>query len=55
MDSEVVTKRITELEKKVVLLEERLNNQMEWNETLLRRIGNLERGTDGGKKAARAS
>lgn len=36
-------KEVAELKKRVAPLEVRLDNQHEWNQNLLRRIGDLER------------
>ena len=55
MDLETATKKIAELEQRIARLEVRLDNQYDWNQNLLRRVGELERGADAGKKPARAS
>jgi len=49
MDLEAANKRIAELELRVARLETRLDNQYEWNQNLLHRVVNLERGVDGGQ------
>ena len=46
MDLETATKKIAELELRIARLELRLDNQYDWNQNLLRRIGELERGAD---------
>jgi predicted RNase H-like nuclease (RuvC/YqgF family) len=42
---------VAELKKRVASLETRLDNQYEWNENLLRRIGDLERAAKAELKA----
>ncbi|MGO9085953.1 MAG: hypothetical protein ACLQBK_12055 [Candidatus Sulfotelmatobacter sp.] len=55
MDLEAALKRIAELEQRVARLETRLDNQYDFSQNLLHRVGDLERGAEGGKKTARAS
>ncbi len=55
MDLETATKKIAELELRIARLELRLDNQYDWNQNLLRRIGELERGADDRQSPARAS
>jgi BMFP domain-containing protein YqiC len=46
MDVEAANKRVAELEKRVAQLETRLDNQYEWNQNLLHRVGELERASE---------
>lgn len=43
MNLEMATKKITELEQRIARLEVRLDNQYDWNQNLLHRVGELER------------